>query len=640
MTKRKPKKRVKKVVHKPVVRPSTKNFPSLLAVIKQNWIQALILFILGFGLYSMSIPYGYLLDDQIVITDNSYTKQGTSGIWKLLSRESFEGYFGGEQKDLVAGARYRPLSLVTFAVEYQFAGLNPRLSHALNALFFAITVLILFEILILFFEWRSKKKKVWYLSIPFWAAVIFALHPIHTEAVANIKGRDEILALLFSLAALRTFISYSIQPAIKLLIGASLLLFLGLLAKENTITYCAVIPMALFVFRFTDLKSPAFRNSLIALLAVAVLYLVIRTNVIGYFLDSGKEITELMNNPFVEMNGGEKIATIFYTLIMYIRLLFWPDPLCHDYYPYAIAIKDWADVTVWISFLLHLAMLVYGLIALRRKKIISFLLLYYLVTLSIVSNFVFPVGTFMNERFLFMPSVAFAVFVPWFLLSKVSDKFSQITSIKTISLGVLILYSVVLGFLSIQRIPVWKDAVALNRSAVEAYPNSARSNCFMGTALFNQAREATTKEDKLTLFHEADGYLDHSISIYPLYYNALKMKVGVAAELFAIDRDIDKLLGQFEKIGAIKPNIDYLHEYCEYLNKTGQFRDKLMNFYYRLGYERLALEKGNYTWGLKFLDYARILDPNNRQIATIMIDLLDKSGKTNQANYLRQQFGL
>jgi tetratricopeptide (TPR) repeat protein len=641
MTKRKPKARLtsQKNKKKAGSGKTYKKAPSFLTVLRKNWIQTLVLAALSISMYFLSFGYDYILDDQIVITKNQYTKEGVSGIWKLLSTETFQGYFG-EQKDLVAGARYRPLSLVTFAIEHEISPLNPHLSHIINALLFALTVLILYEILLLLFEWKRKKKPQWFLSIALWASLIFVLHPIHTEAVANIKGRDEIMALLFSLAAFRAYISYSINGRIGTLAIASVLFFLGLLSKENSITFCAVIPMGIYLFGYADIKTRTLRNTLISVTLMAFAFLSVRMGVIGYFLDSGKEITELMNNPFLEMNTSEKFATIFHTLLLYIRLLFWPDPLCHDYYPYAIAIKQWTDWTVWLSVLVHLGILGYGLLGLKKRHKGAFIALYYLVTLSIVSNFVFPVGTFMNERFLFMPSVAFAIFLPWLLIEVLLPKFGHKYMVKWSFLGLMGIYCIILGFLTLKRLPDWSDPVKLNRSAVEAYPNSARSNCFMGTALFNVARETPATDEKLKIFSESEAYLRKSIEIYPEYYNSLKMLSGIAAERFTIDRDIEKLLAEFERIGEIKPSIDYLHQYCEYLNKTGSYKQSLLNFYYRLGYERLAKKQGNYAWGLKYLDYGLKLDPENRRFAGLMIELLDKTGKNNQANFLRQKYGL
>jgi len=96
---------------------------------RKNLLPASILFFLAIGLYAYTITFDYVLDDQIVLTNNNFTKKGFDGIHDIMTKESFVGRFG-EQKNLVVGARYRPLSIVTFAIEYQFFGLNPKVSHA------------------------------------------------------------------------------------------------------------------------------------------------------------------------------------------------------------------------------------------------------------------------------------------------------------------------------------------------------------------------------------------------------------------------------------------------------------------------------------------------------------------------------
>ena len=126
---------------------------------------------------------------------------------------------------------------------------------------------------------------------------------------------------------------------------------------------------------------------------------------------------EIMNNPFLKIEGNqwvpftasEKFATIFYTLLKYVQLLFVPHPLTHDYYPRQIEMMTFGSPAVWLSLLLYGGMLVYALSGIRRRDPVRYGILFYLMTLSIVSNFVFPVGTFMGERFAFMPSVGFCM---------------------------------------------------------------------------------------------------------------------------------------------------------------------------------------------------------------------------------------
>ena len=98
-------------------------------------------------------------------------------------------------------------------------------------------------------------------------------------------------------------------------------MFLALLAKENALTFLAIIPLTLYFFKNASIKQLG--SVLVPLLVASIAYLVIRYQVIGYFLSpNGKEITDIMNNPFYGLGGAEKMATVFYTLGLYLKLLF------------------------------------------------------------------------------------------------------------------------------------------------------------------------------------------------------------------------------------------------------------------------------------------------------------------------------
>ena len=105
----------------------------------KHWKEVLLMTIPVVLLYMVTLNFEYVLDDQIVLTKNNYVNKGFGGIWDILSTETFMGYFG-EQKNLVVGARYRPLSLVTFAIENQFVGQNSAVSHGLNILFYILSI--------------------------------------------------------------------------------------------------------------------------------------------------------------------------------------------------------------------------------------------------------------------------------------------------------------------------------------------------------------------------------------------------------------------------------------------------------------------------------------------------------------------
>ena len=102
--------------------------------------------ILGFLLYGNTLTHEFTLDDAIVITENDFTKEGLSGIWDQLSNDQFVGFYG-TKKELVAGGRYRPLSMVVFNIQYAFAGENPFFGHLSNVLFYILNGFLLYLVL-------------------------------------------------------------------------------------------------------------------------------------------------------------------------------------------------------------------------------------------------------------------------------------------------------------------------------------------------------------------------------------------------------------------------------------------------------------------------------------------------------------
>ncbi|MEM1120739.1 MAG: tetratricopeptide repeat protein, partial [Bacteroidota bacterium] len=217
-------------------------------------------------LYAYSATFEYVLDDQIVLTNNTFTKKGFDGIYDIMTKESFVGRFG-EQKNLVTGARYRPLSIVTFAMEYQFFGANSVISHSINVLLYALLGLLLFRILSLFFP--LSEEKAWYFSVPFLATLLFVVHPIHTEVVANVKGRDEIMTLLGALGALYGSYKFVFTKKSVFLFFSFCTFFLALLSKENALTFLAVIPLSLYFFTETSFKKIGI--TLLPLLTAAII---------------------------------------------------------------------------------------------------------------------------------------------------------------------------------------------------------------------------------------------------------------------------------------------------------------------------------------------------------------------------------
>lgn len=595
---------------------------------KEHWIMASIIFVLPFLIYFQAADFGYVLDDQIVITDNQFTKEGFAGIGDLLTSESMTGYFG-EQKDLVQGNRYRPLSYITFAMEYDITGgLNPAVSHWINILLYALTGLLLFRILSMMF--RKNKAAAWWLAIPFLASVFFATHPIHSEAVANIKGRDEIMALLLSLATLYTSLRYMDDKKWTWMLSSCVLFFLALLSKENSITFLAVIPLTTYFF--SNHKWNGSFKLVGALLVTTVLYLILRFRFAG-IPDFGKEITDLMNNPFLGMSGNEKIATIMFTLYKYLQLYIFPHPLNHDYYPYAIPVLNWGDFRALGSLLLYLGLTVWAVRGIRRKSVTSYAILFYLATLSIVSNIVINLGTFMNERFIYMASVGLALLSAYLISEKLGKWKGKTGMIAATALASIL----VLGycFKTYNRVPDWESALTLNRSAVANGSNSARANSFMATALYNQGRE-TSGSEKLSILQEAYKYAEKAVDIHPRYQNGNLMKAGIAAELYKNDRNEKLLLDRFAEVMANRPDVSYINEYLDYLEPRTKDLEYLKNWYIRTSLNEVLIQSRQPKWALHYLNRVYVMDNYDKQVLEALATVYNRLGDQNKANQFLQ----
>ena len=540
---------------------------------RDHWLPLAVLFFFGLILYIQSASFDYVLDDKMVIVQNQFTQKGFDGISDIFKYESFRGFFG-EQTDLLEGDRYRPLSIASFAVEQEITGGNKFISHLINILLYALTGLFIFRVLIEIFP--SKPGGKWYLTIPFLASMIYLAHPLHTEVVANIKGRDEIFALIGELACLLFSFKYAATSRNRYLLFSFISIFLACLSKEGAITFLAVVPLTMYFFtRLTGWK--IFLVTL-PVLAGVLFYLAMRLNAIGYLLDD-KVVTDLMNNPFYGLNFGQKTATVFYTLLLYLKLHLVPIPLTHDYYPYQVPVMEWNNWQPILSLIIHLVLLFVVIKGWKKKSVWAYCAAFYIITISIVSNLVVSVGTFMNERFVYHASLAFCIAAAFFI--------SQIRDQK-LKIGIATLLLLFFSFLTLKRLPDWKNEITLDASAIKNSPNSARSNCFYGVSIWQHVYLKIPAEDiprKLAVLDSIKPYFEKSISIIPNYSAAQTMRAGVAAEYHKINNNYDSLIRVYESINLSGVNEPFVVTYLDYVNKNVRSKgdaEKLLAFYRRM----------------------------------------------------------
>ncbi|MCC6462478.1 MAG: glycosyltransferase family 39 protein [Saprospiraceae bacterium] len=493
------------------------------AFFSNTLLQSMLLFAFSFLLYANTLMHGFVQDDAIVITDNMFTSKGVEGIPGILSKDTFFGFFKVEGKEnLVSGGRYRPLTLVLFALLYQVVGGNPFLFHLVTVLLFSVTCVVLYRTLLLLLRgWTAGQAQA--PMVAWIAALLFAAHPIHTEVVANIKGCDEIVTLLGSLGALwfilRAFDTE--KPHYSLL--AALVFFLACLSKENAATFVVVIPLALWFFRSPSAQLPAILRHSVPVWAAFVVFFAIRGSILHWKF--GAEPMELMNNPFLKIEGdhwvkfapAERLATIFYTLGKYIQLLFVPYPLTHDYYPRYIATKTFADPLTLLILVGYGWLVWFALSGIQRRDPVRFGILFFLLTISIVSNLVFPVGTNMGERFAFMPSVGFCLVVATLLL--------RLTQWRT-AVGIAGVAALLFSASTVLRNRVWVSNEKLFFTDVNTSVNSAKINNACGGVTFEKAQKETDPVKKETMFRQAFDFANQALKIYPNYKDAVLTRAG------------------------------------------------------------------------------------------------------------------
>ena len=553
--------------------------------------QNILIGVLAFSIYANTIGHDFTQDDAIVITENMYTTQGISGIPGLLKYDTFKGFFKVEGKDkLVSGGRYRPLTPILFAMQWDIfkkkkkdtngivqkdvngqpiVQVDPMFFHFINILFYVLCCLLVFWTLLEFLKGRDEKFR---LAVAFGSALLFTVHPLHTEAVANIKGADEIFTLLLSLTAFYLTLRAVRNSKFIDAVLAGVCLFLALLAKENAITFLAIIPFGIYFAKDLDFKKSL--PYLAPIFIAAMLFLGCRAAVLGTSL--GDPPKELLNNPYLKIeNGryvdfsvGEKTATITYTLGKYVQLFLFPHPLTHDYYPRAVEIMTWKDPKVIVAFLLYLLIVFLAVKGLMKKDLAAFGLLFFLASLSIVSNIVFPVGTNMSERFLFMPSVGlcFALCVWGYrLLEKKSNAGNLL-------MGAIALPVILLAFKTVDRNAVWKDNFTLFTTDIKYSQRSAKLQNSVGAELSQKSQLEKDPVRQKAMLNEAIGHLQIALKIHPNSKNTY-LQLGNS---YTFLKEPQKAIGYYDQVLSFDPNdIDGIHNKSIALREAKQFDEAI-----------------------------------------------------------------
>ncbi|MCX7728735.1 MAG: hypothetical protein N2203_04610, partial [Bacteroidia bacterium] len=499
----------------------------------------IVLILIGFVLYITSLYNEHALDDGIIIHQNEYVIKGIAGIKDIMTKDAYDSFYRRmNATDQLAGGRYRPLSVVSFAIEQEIIGKydngqfppncwdynknnkndpeedinndgvfneidcqtkGAHFRHFNNIWTFILGVVLLYLVMrnYWFREWQD---------LAFLSALLFILHPIHTEVIANVKSRDEIFSLIF--VSLTFFYAHKYIYSRKLadVFLTALMFFLALLSKEYAVVLLGLIPIAFYVLNKVDINiksliKPAFIFFIFSALMIALkwyqksfstlpfiyagvslllfnkdlklknlntlmiwlygaflFYLGMRLNAV--VLKPGVPDTEILNNPYLLASGEQKFFTKAYVLLIYIMKLIWPHPLSSDYSYNTIEYRNFLSWDAWLSIILHLTLAYLGLKLVLKRHILGFAIAIYFAFLLMVGNIIMDIGATMGERLIFHSSIGFSIACAWFVLKGLDKLESWQLKTKQITLILfLIPVSLLYGAKTWERNWAWKNDI-------------------------------------------------------------------------------------------------------------------------------------------------------------------------------------
>lgn len=452
----------------------------------RGWLVPAGIVLAGVLVYLGTLDAGFPLDDRVQVERNVYIRN-IAAAPEIFTRVTWPGYV------------YRPLPTFTYALTHAAVGLSPWLYHATSVLLHALASVLVFVCL----------RRVFATTTAAVAALFFAVHPVHVEAVASIANRTELLVAVLGLAGLLVVLPPPLgarRSRVEVVgrVALAALLFLGaLLTKEHTLAFFLLVPLVVLVrkdgasdttTRWRVLPREAWPGVLALTLATAS-YFALRSRVITKIF-VGAPIAPI-DNFLVELPPLERIAHAFALLGRYVAILLIPRGLSPDY---SLGTTGVTESLTSPDSLLYLALacatvgvLLVGLV--RPSRACLFFGGWFLGAFAITANVLFPIGVLFADRLAYLPSVAVCALLA-FMIAQVSDRPIR----RAVTAGVALTFAA----LTISYGRVWHDNRSLFTYELATSPGSAWVHAGLGVELL----EAGEDEPARTHFLEA-------LRIYP-----------------------------------------------------------------------------------------------------------------------------
>ncbi len=490
------------------------------------------------------------------------------------------------------------------------------LRHFTNVLIYILCCIALYTLLK---NYIFKSKP----DFAFIAALLFLIHPIHTEAVAYVFGRYILMSLLFMCCSLIFSLKYANSKSILHVIASAFCFLFALLSSEHGALTLILVPVTLYIFA-SNKKTLALYLSLIFTFFI---YLAMRLPSVN--LAFGAEDTEVLNNPFVFANGQEKFATKIYLLLQYIKQSILPYPLVSDYSFDTITLKSFASWEFWLSLIINAGLLIYAIKLTLKKNVLGYGLFIYFVFVLFTSQLFFATGSSYCERYLFHASFGACIVLTILL-------FKLLVLIKTpenkyrifIVTSLVVLLGVCLPIV-VNRNSDWKNDVTLFLKDAEKHPRSvlilgnagarwidlADTKEITGEAIpgqenkpYNDYNGTLTISDEDLSYYKAKtkreaalrkgiNYLDTAVKLHPRYVNGF-LNLGLAH--FKLNED-EACIKHWKMAEHLYPNNPYLRTYYHVYSQILIDRTKA------------KLDQKKFKEAERCLKYALFINPTNEK---------------------------
>ncbi len=387
------------------------------------------------------IGNGFVWDDQSIVVENPYTKDLAQLGHVVLSPDETPPY-------------YRPLNRASYLVDYQLFGMDPRGFHLVNVVLQAACAVALYAVARRLFATPGPALL---------AALLLAVHPIHTEAVAFVTARNNLFAALFGLVSLSLFVDATKRRSHARSALSAAAFLLALLSKEQGAMVLPLLGAWLFVPGLPGRDAgPSRWTLLFPHVAALTLYVALRAVSLGAPVASAPILAGL----------GERLAVNYWLLPRYLGLAVFPRGLALFHEVPAHPISVWWLPLAWVAIVACLAVL------LRRPSVASSVgLLWFGVNLLPIANVVPIPSSVMAERFFYASAVGL-----WIVAADAARRASsRIPRAAALAAAAVIVSA--LAARTFVRNRDWHDDLSLFRSAVRQEPRSRHAHFNLGVAL-------------------------------------------------------------------------------------------------------------------------------------------------------------